>query len=415
MNTENKGLFIHRVKLPRAALDRLKESRSAEQSTTVPTIDIYSAIPGEADEAHLYGHDLEAAQRALQAGAQVKSISTDGTDSPLHRAAANGDVDIARLFLAHGADPNLSVKRSEEDSDLRYNISPLTCASTPEMVDCLVQGGADVNQARWSEQALDNPALAQAFLDHGMNPSQPAATADGLPALHTCENPVVGKLLVEHGADPQRAIRFNNFIIRPDQRITADLDMMDFALESKSEDFAQAIGVAQGQPLYQSPALRAALNDLGAAYRGIDNFQQKNATAAQSAVESNTHQEIPMSQPTHVPADEATRRAAPSLAAAFQQQAKQAPAVEAAPTQSQAPRSLAEAAARSGLVPPKQEAQSEGEGKGGRQGGQERPRHSSYYNPVPVGGISMPQRGSAIGDAVVQREHAQKRRHMQSI
>ena len=58
---------------------------------------------------------------------------------------------------------------------------------------------------------------------------------------------------------------------------------------------------------------------------------------------------------------------------------------------------------------------SEGEGQGGRQGGQERPSHSSYYNPVPVGGMSMPQRSSTIGDAVVQREAAQKRRRSQSI
>lgn len=49
------------------------------------------------------------------------------------------------------------------------------------------------------------------------------------------------------------------------------------------------------------------------------------------------------------------------------------------------------------------------EGQGGGQGGQERPSHSSYYNPVPVGGIAMPKRGSTTGDAVIKNEAAVKK------
>ena len=92
------------------------------------------------------------------------------------------------------------------------------------------------------------------------------------------------------------------------------------------------------------------------------------------------------------------------------------------------PPTLSAALANGGMAMPKRHAtlheaaaaatgqgKSEGEGQGGRQGGQERPSHSSYYNPVPVGGMSMPQRSSTIGDAVVQREAAQKRRRTQSI
>ena len=92
------------------------------------------------------------------------------------------------------------------------------------------------------------------------------------------------------------------------------------------------------------------------------------------------------------------------------------------------PPTLGAALANGGMAMPKRHAtlheaaaaatgqgKSEGEGQGGRQGGQERPSHSSYYSPVPVGGIAMPKRGSDIGDAVVQREAAQKRRRSQSI
>jgi hypothetical protein len=80
------------------------------------------------------------------------------------------------------------------------------------------------------------------------------------------------------------------------------------------------------------------------------------------------------------------------------------------------PRSLGQAVANAGMTP-KQEAQSQGESQGqaGRQGGQERPNHSSYYNPLPIGGVSMPKWGSETGDAEVSREQTIKRRRSRSI
>lgn len=40
---------------------------------------------------------------------------------------------------------------------------------------------------------------------------------------------------------------------------------------------------------------------------------------------------------------------------------------------------------------PTQESQAQGEQGGGRRGGQERPSHSSYYQPVPAGEMAPPQ------------------------
>lgn len=77
------------------------------------------------------------------------------------------------------------------------------------------------------------------------------------------------------------------------------------------------------------------------------------------------------------------------------------------------PRSLG--AAVGVAMPPRADKQAQSEGQGGRHGGQERPSEASYYNPLPIGGISMPKRGSDIGDAVAQQDQAQRRRRSRSI
>lgn len=56
--------------------------------------------------------------------------------APLHEAAAQGRADLVRLLLAHGANPNQETDTCE---------TPLSEALTADVVQALVEGGAELN------------------------------------------------------------------------------------------------------------------------------------------------------------------------------------------------------------------------------------------------------------------------------
>ncbi|KAJ7892419.1 ankyrin repeat-containing domain protein, partial [Mycena leptocephala] len=64
----------------------------------------------------------------------------DGTDrTPLHAASLHGDLQIARLLLAHGADPN--IQGGEHSTALQA----ASHAGHLQIAQLLLEGGADVN------------------------------------------------------------------------------------------------------------------------------------------------------------------------------------------------------------------------------------------------------------------------------
>jgi ankyrin repeat protein len=68
--------------------------------------------------------------------------------TPLAWAATKGSLPFVRLFLKHGADPNLANDNG---------VTPLMCSkNTVAMARCLIEHGADPNQKnKWGETASE--------------------------------------------------------------------------------------------------------------------------------------------------------------------------------------------------------------------------------------------------------------------
>lgn len=537
----NPNLFISRVSLPSKAQDRLAEARaipatqginlfttaegaepiSQTQGTTMQHQDIEDTKMERSNQ-FLYSKVIADVTHALNEGADPNHRAEFNDNSPLHQAARNGDVAIAKLLMERGANPNQTVIDNAENVEAQDVFTPLMVASTPEMVAALVEGGADVKKSLWTEQTLDNPAVAHALLEAGMDANAPTVSTDvtnGLPALYACENPEVAKDLVAHGADPQEVIRLSHPVemaglgtvqvhdgfLRPDQRYDLD-DGANKVIESKGAAFAEAIGTAPGQQFHTSPAYRAAEDDLFLAREDLTDYRAEHPLRAQAHDIGVKNRHIAGLEQNVQAADEALDRQAlrdESLARGMKPEriseldamndtaravkdfraehpirtalhdeglknpnltdletkASQAEAAvnnpKQAAQQSHSPQQKQEApmqkdidynkpmtveetraatkhaaptlgAAVSGATMPKRHStlgeaaaaatgKSEGEGQGGRQGGQERPSHSSYYNPVPVGGMAMPKRGNTTGDAVIKNEAAVKKSRSMSI
>ena len=117
---------------------------------------------------HLNFNNLEMAKLLIDAGADLNLNSRNKLNAtPLQGAAANNWIDLAKLYLAHGANVNC---RSEE------GISPLAEASANGFLDfakLLIEKGADVNQkddkgktALAYAEEFKHPEIAQLLRDH---------------------------------------------------------------------------------------------------------------------------------------------------------------------------------------------------------------------------------------------------------
>lgn len=135
----------------------------------------------EGDAALMYVSHPTAIRLLLEAGANVTLRNRDG-QSVLHSADHFADAESARLLLAAGADPNAS------DAE---GCTPLFCrgiglADSPEILDLLLQSGADLRHINHAgETAVDDAlhharyAYAALLLHHGA-PVSPNALADFL-------------------------------------------------------------------------------------------------------------------------------------------------------------------------------------------------------------------------------------------
>jgi ankyrin repeat protein len=118
---------------------------------------------------HLNFNNLEMARLLIDAGADVNLNSRNKLNAtPLQGAAANNRIELARLYLTHGANVNC---RSED------GISPLAEAAANGFLDfakLLIENGANVNQkddkgktALGFATEYKHPEIAKLLRDHG--------------------------------------------------------------------------------------------------------------------------------------------------------------------------------------------------------------------------------------------------------
>jgi len=119
---------------------------SLGESPSAPASDGFSLLHKAVDEATEAATDLERGKALailtalLEGGADPNVQGIDGT--PLHRAAGAGDIDAARILLAHGADPEVRMLIDGELPPIVY----AELMGKPLMVQFLREAGANRKQ-----------------------------------------------------------------------------------------------------------------------------------------------------------------------------------------------------------------------------------------------------------------------------
>jgi len=148
----------------------------------------------------LLAGDLEAAQRELDRGAKYNTITGNGR-LPLEMAMTSGNLDLVRLLLDLGCDPNVS-DGSERGLTIMHGAA---MHSTLEMVRILHASGGDLDRGvgEYGETPMqtaifqDKQGIVEYLLEQGVDPSKYL-----LPATTSRHGPAMVALLLQHGADP---------------------------------------------------------------------------------------------------------------------------------------------------------------------------------------------------------------------
>ncbi len=141
------------------------------------------------------GGSLDIARMLLAAGADPNAVDGDG-QTPLHWACATQQLDLARALLEHGGRPSVSVRSAAGLTPLLIAVSATATRSVPVSFYKGVVVFA-------SQSAFPPPDLAQLLLDAGADTSA-RMPKSGNTALHVAAergDAAMVRLLLSHGAD----------------------------------------------------------------------------------------------------------------------------------------------------------------------------------------------------------------------
>lgn len=151
---------------------------------------------------------VKTAEVLIKRGANVNVVAKDGS-TPLYKAVLNNKIEMARLLLRHGANPNAV------GNQIKNTPSPLAVAvsiggyGNADMVELLLAHGANANVVGTAGTAplhyASQAKIAALLIDHGANVNNPG-TADVTPlyaASYRGDKEVV-QVLLARKADPNK-------------------------------------------------------------------------------------------------------------------------------------------------------------------------------------------------------------------
>jgi ankyrin repeat protein len=153
------------------------------------TVDIESAIGLD---------DIERAQTLL-----VAEPGLDMRDS----LVSVKSVEMARLLLDHGADPNAKVDGGHEHTPLGNAVHHFADSGRKELAEFLIENGAEVDIV--VAAGLGDIDQVRAFLKRDADLAN-ARSYDGFTALHATLSAEIVRLLLDHGADPNIRVAYCN-------------------------------------------------------------------------------------------------------------------------------------------------------------------------------------------------------------
>jgi uncharacterized protein len=195
------GLAVPVLALTAAAIPAATSAESSQAAASaIPSVQPDVRLP----EAVKRG-DVAAVEALLRAGVQVNSAEGDGS-TPLHWAAYDNNLEMARILLKAHADVNAKTRLE--------GLTPLYMAcenGSAPMIDLLLSNGANANEADtlgatplMEASASGSADAVKALLDHGadVNTGESVRNQTALMFAADQGRADVIRVLIAHGADP---------------------------------------------------------------------------------------------------------------------------------------------------------------------------------------------------------------------
>jgi len=163
--------------LAAAALGRWEHLASCPVDSLRGRAVLQAAVRGDRPEVlrRLLDRDLDPNERMQLGQLEDQTFSSGG---PLLEAVNTGRIDMARLLLAHGADPNASVYTAGSATGAAYNGgSPRTHAPDQAMIDLMVEHGGWIDAS--AVGYIRNVELARRMLQGEIDPHSESCTFSG--------------------------------------------------------------------------------------------------------------------------------------------------------------------------------------------------------------------------------------------
>lgn len=116
-------------------------------------------------------------------------------------------VEMARLLLDHGADPNVKVAGGHAHTPLGNAVHHFADSGRKDLAEFLIENGAESDIV--VAAGLGNIDQVHAFLKRDADLAN-ARSYDGFTALHATLSAEIVRLLLDHGADPNTRVAYSN-------------------------------------------------------------------------------------------------------------------------------------------------------------------------------------------------------------